>query len=582
MVRRRREAREWAPDAWERVTVPPEPAEEEDEERSEPSERAAATLGNRGFAMLAREGAGVLPDGRAHPDVEAAIAASRGRGRPIDPGSRERFARALGDDLGDVRVHDDADAGVLARAVDARAFTVGRDVFFAEGERGPGTGEGDRLMAHELAHAVQGRGAPASGPLVVTQPGDPAEVEADRAAAGATAPRAAAGAPALRRAPKGKSVQTVTFGEDETEVIEGNVRTLDPASRGSAEQEIANLMGDLKTELTMTEKNLLTALDQFSDDQSFASSSEGEADFNGAFVSWATEQIVGKLVEQVGERLPYFGTIYELTFGLIEKLKAEDERAAAARGSRAIAEFLGKHRSSVTSAFDEKVRAVPAATSALVVEYQTLAAEHPDLATPTAPAGATPGAQPAVAGDAARFLTDLRELVARTKAPTFETSLQTIIEAWVAQSAGKLRSRGGGDMYVDGRINISMKMYKSGDSYTVTEKPKGKLQAPRAEHVVDSLKLILGKDAKSVNDLDILKVVKIRVEDEIEWGLNDWYDVEVRYRSKDRLEFIQTMGHPMREERVRERAPDVERKVLSMVTLEDLALTELTAAPEGR
>jgi len=437
-------------------------------------------------------------------------------------------------------------------------------------------------MAHELAHAVQGRAAPDSGPLVVTQSDDPAEVEADRAAAGAAAPRTAGGAPALRRQPKGKKAQTVTFGTGEADVIEGHVRTLDPTSRGSGEQEIANLMGDLKTELIMTEKNLLTALDQFSDDQAFASSSEGEADFNGAFVSWATEQIVGKLVAEIGERLPYFGKVYELTFGLIGKLKAEDERAAAARGSRAVAEFLGKHRSRVTAAFDEQVRQIPATTGALTVEYQTLAAEHPDIATPTTPKGAPAGSQPRVAGDAAKFLTDLRALVSRTKAPTFEASLQTIIEAWVAQAAGKVKSRGGGDIYVDGRIFISMEMYKNGDSYTVTEKPKGKLQAPRAEHVVDSLKLILGNDAKSVNDLDILKVVTVKVEDEIDWGFNDWYDVVVRYRKRGELEDVQTIGHPVREERTHRRAPEVERKVLKMVTFEDLALTKLEAAPEGR
>jgi len=32
----------------------------------------ASTLGNRGFAGMAQAGAGILPDGRAHPEVEAA------------------------------------------------------------------------------------------------------------------------------------------------------------------------------------------------------------------------------------------------------------------------------------------------------------------------------------------------------------------------------------------------------------------------------------------------------------------------------------------------------------------------------
>jgi hypothetical protein len=147
-----------------------------------PPERLASSIGNRGFAQLAREGAGILPDGRAHPDIEATIAASRGRGQPLDSRTRTRMSEGLGDRLSDVRVHAGPEADALARSVSARAFTVGTDVFFAEGEHKPGTGEGDRLMAHELAHVVQQRGAPAGGPLTVSQPGDSLEREADKAA----------------------------------------------------------------------------------------------------------------------------------------------------------------------------------------------------------------------------------------------------------------------------------------------------------------------------------------------------------------------------------------------------------------
>ena len=78
-------------------------------------------------------------------------------------------------------MHTDATADGLARAVSARAFTTGSDVYFASGEYRPGSSDGDRLLAHELSHVVQQRGAPTSGPLVVSQPGDTQELEADRA-----------------------------------------------------------------------------------------------------------------------------------------------------------------------------------------------------------------------------------------------------------------------------------------------------------------------------------------------------------------------------------------------------------------
>ncbi len=147
-----------------------------------PAERLASSVGNRAFTALARSGGGILPDGRAHPDVEAAIAAARGGGRPLDDKARDRFSEGLGDPLTDVRVHDDAHANQLAASVAARAFAVGSDVFFAEGQHTPGTADGDKLLAHELTHVAQQRGAPEGGPLRLSQPGDAMEREADRAA----------------------------------------------------------------------------------------------------------------------------------------------------------------------------------------------------------------------------------------------------------------------------------------------------------------------------------------------------------------------------------------------------------------
>jgi hypothetical protein len=61
----------------------------------------------------------------------------------------------FGADFSGVRVHDDARAAESARAVDAHAYAVGRDVVFAAGRYAPGTPAGDRLLAHELAHTLQ-------------------------------------------------------------------------------------------------------------------------------------------------------------------------------------------------------------------------------------------------------------------------------------------------------------------------------------------------------------------------------------------------------------------------------------------
>ncbi|MFZ0062725.1 MAG: DUF4157 domain-containing protein [Pyrinomonadaceae bacterium] len=54
-----------------------------------------------------------------------------------------------------VRIHTDERAAESARAVNARAYTVGRDVVFGRSEYRPETSAGKRLLAHELAHVFQ-------------------------------------------------------------------------------------------------------------------------------------------------------------------------------------------------------------------------------------------------------------------------------------------------------------------------------------------------------------------------------------------------------------------------------------------
>jgi hypothetical protein len=142
----------------------------------------AGRVGNRGLSRIVarmHDGEGIRESGVVHPDVEAAIGLAHGGGRPLDGGAAGRLGTAMGDPLADVRVHDGPEAAMLARAVSARAFTVGSDIFFGAGEYRPGTMDGDRLIAHETAHVIQQRGAPASGPLLVSQPGDELEREAE-------------------------------------------------------------------------------------------------------------------------------------------------------------------------------------------------------------------------------------------------------------------------------------------------------------------------------------------------------------------------------------------------------------------
>lgn len=155
------------------------------EEQQAPLQRLSSDVGNRSFGRLIarmRDGEGILPNGLVDPGVESAIASARGAGRPLEATLTRSLEPSLGATLGAVRVHTDAGAAALARAVSARAFTVGNDIFFGSGEYRPGSSDGNELIAHEVAHTIQQRGAPASGPLEVSQPGDALEVEAEAVA----------------------------------------------------------------------------------------------------------------------------------------------------------------------------------------------------------------------------------------------------------------------------------------------------------------------------------------------------------------------------------------------------------------
>ncbi|AFE04347.1 hypothetical protein COCOR_01875 [Corallococcus coralloides DSM 2259] len=161
-------------------------------------------------AVHARSTSSVGPRFDARQDLEAERAKVRDildTGQTLAPATRHSMESAFGTGFGDVRVHTSPEAGGAARALGARAFTVGTDIVFGAGNYRPGVPSGERLIAHELAHVVQQRSAGVSGlaafPESVSTPSHPAEVEAERAASlavnGLPVPRLTPGAGAVMR-----------------------------------------------------------------------------------------------------------------------------------------------------------------------------------------------------------------------------------------------------------------------------------------------------------------------------------------------------------------------------------------------
>jgi Domain of unknown function (DUF4157) len=109
----------------------------------------------------------------------------RSPGQSLNTETRAFMEPRFGHDFSHVRVHADTKAAKSAHAVNAMAYTVGRNVVFGAEQYRPGTNAGRQLLAHELTHVAQQRAIadPAPRELAIGPTHDIHEHEADVAAA---------------------------------------------------------------------------------------------------------------------------------------------------------------------------------------------------------------------------------------------------------------------------------------------------------------------------------------------------------------------------------------------------------------
>ena len=61
----------------------------------------------------------------------------------------------MGSDFSNVKVHTDSEAARSAQEINAKAYAVGNNIVFNEGQCDIESNEGKKLMAHELTHVMQ-------------------------------------------------------------------------------------------------------------------------------------------------------------------------------------------------------------------------------------------------------------------------------------------------------------------------------------------------------------------------------------------------------------------------------------------
>lgn len=115
-----------------------------------------------GPARVRRASAGAHGGEReVEPDEERPLRSSPGIGAPVhhEGAVLRRMEGAFGADFGAVRLRTGGEVDLAAEKLQARAFTVGRDVYIRRAEYRPGTTAGDELIAHELTHTLQQGGS---------------------------------------------------------------------------------------------------------------------------------------------------------------------------------------------------------------------------------------------------------------------------------------------------------------------------------------------------------------------------------------------------------------------------------------
>lgn len=89
--------------------------------------------------------------------MESQLSHMQGGGHSMPRGLQSMMESGFGRDFSQVRLHTDSQAAEMSSSINAKAFTLGNDIYFNKGQYNPNTTEGQKLMAHELTHVAQNK-----------------------------------------------------------------------------------------------------------------------------------------------------------------------------------------------------------------------------------------------------------------------------------------------------------------------------------------------------------------------------------------------------------------------------------------
>jgi len=107
------------------------------------------------FIQRKESGGGIT----ASDNVSSQINSGKGNGNRMDASTRSFMEGRFGADFSSVKIHTGNESIQMSRELNAKAFTVGNDIYFNDGEYQPQSNNGKHLLAHELTHTIQQSGS---------------------------------------------------------------------------------------------------------------------------------------------------------------------------------------------------------------------------------------------------------------------------------------------------------------------------------------------------------------------------------------------------------------------------------------